>query len=75
MSGTCPNCGGMHFGTFGCPYIKAPCVVCGADTVLACADCGINSGGKSVPHVCSNSACRDQHEATHAAQPDTDKGE
>jgi hypothetical protein len=21
----CPNCGGTHFGSFKCPYIKEPC--------------------------------------------------
>lgn len=59
----CPNCGGMHFGHTKCPYIPAPCVICGSVTVLACADCGIESGGRSSVHVCEKRGCRDAHEA------------
>lgn len=41
----CPNCGGEHWGSTKCPYIEAPCVVCGDMTVMACSDCAIDSGG------------------------------
>lgn len=58
----CPNCGGTHFGSYKCPFIKAPCIVCGEPTVLACSDCAIESGGKNSIHICSKSKCRDEHE-------------
>lgn len=52
--------------------IVKPCVVCGADTDWCCADCGIDSGGENIPHVCPTSACRDAHElAAHKAKADT----
>lgn len=57
----CPNCGGDHYGSIKCPYIKAPCVVCGDGTVTACADCAIERRGSV--HVCSKTECRDRHEA------------
>ena len=58
----CPNCGGDHWGVFVCPFTKAPCVVCGALTIFACSDCGIDSGGKASVHVCSNTPCHRRHE-------------
>lgn len=61
----CPNCGGTHFGSIKCPYISAPCIVCGEATILACSDCAIDTG-KSV-HVCEKSECRDAHEIAHGA--------
>lgn len=84
----CPNCGGTHFGDYECPFIKAPCVICGDETILACSDCAINSGGEQSVHVCKRSECRDAHErAVHRsveaagsrpndlAAPPHDKGE
>lgn len=62
----CPRCGGTHYGSNGCPYIEAPCSVCGKLTILACSDCSIDSGGKRSVHVCSNSGCRDVHERQHS---------
>lgn len=59
----CPKCGGTHFGSYECPYISAPCIVCGDSTILACSDCAIDSGGKKSVHVCKKSECRDAHEA------------
>ncbi len=61
----CPNCGGIHFGARfdDCPFIKAPCVVCGADTIYACSDCQIDYG-KSV-HICGNNNCQREHENLH----------
>jgi len=58
----CHVCGGEHWGSYKCPYIEAPCVVCGTPTIVACADCGINSGGKESVHVCDKSECRHTHE-------------
>jgi hypothetical protein len=66
MIETCANCGGTHIGSVKCPYTKAACVICGTPTILACSDCAIDSGGRNSVHVCSNSACRDQHEKIHA---------
>lgn len=63
----CPNCGGTHFGTYECPYTSAPCVVCGTATVLACSDCGIETG-KSV-HVCAKAECRNAHEQKNPQHP------
>lgn len=60
----CQKCGGTHFGSYECPYITAPCVVCGANTVLACSDCAIDSGGRESVHVCDNRECRNRHEAS-----------
>jgi hypothetical protein len=59
----CPKCGGDHWGSHECPFIFAPCIICGTSTILACADCGIDSAGKISVHVCANSNCRDQHES------------
>ena len=59
----CPKCGGTHYGSHVCPYIEAPCVVCGDQTVMACSDCAIDSGGKVSVHVCRKRICRDRHEA------------
>jgi hypothetical protein len=56
----CPKCGGDHYGSFECPFILAPCIICGIDTILACADCAIE--GRSV-HVCEKSECRNTHES------------
>lgn len=64
----CLNCGGTHFGSNKCPYLFAPCVVCGRETEMACADCAIDSGGKSKPHVCDRVECRDVHERDHVAR-------
>ena len=62
----CPRCGGTHYGSVECPFKLTPCVVCGADTIMACSDCAIDSGGKTSVHVCGKSECRDAHEAkTH----------
>jgi hypothetical protein len=61
----CPVCGGDHFGSVACPYIPAPCVVCGEQTVMACSDCAIESGGRRSVHVCAKRECRDHHEAAH----------
>ena len=58
----CQNCGGTHYGSLECPFKKAPCVICGSDTILACSDCAINSGGKTSVHVCEKAECRDAHE-------------
>lgn len=63
----CPNCGGTHYGSITCPYLSDPCVVCGRETILACSDCAIDSGGKASIHVCSFNTCRTQHEAMHEA--------
>lgn len=68
----CPNCGGQHFGMTNaapCPFIAAPCVECGAPTVLACSDCAIESGGRDRVHVCDRRECRYQHEAAHRDNP------
>lgn len=62
----CPNCGGTHYGSMKCPYIEAPCIVCGDGTILACSDCAINSGGKSSVHVCKKPKCRKAHDKIHA---------
>ena len=71
----CPKCGGNHFGTFECPYILSPCVICGVDTILACSDCAIGSSKPSV-HVCNKSGCRDRHEReAHATPPAPGSGE
>lgn len=66
----CPCCGGDHYGSNKCPFIEAPCVVCGDMTVMACSDCAINSGGRESVHVCVKPECRDRHEAIiHASAP------
>src|SRR6266536_3464743 len=71
----CPTCGGMHFGSNECPYIEAPCVVCGNPTILACSDCAIESGGKSSVHVCAKEECRHEHEFwQHRAQSTSGRG-
>ena len=67
----CPNCGGTHYGSLRCPYIKAPCVVCGDETIDACSDCAINSGGRESVHVCGKRECRLQHDANaHPPKPE-----
>jgi len=59
---SCPNCGGIHFGTRfdNCPFIKAPCEICGTPTIYACSDCKIDTG-VSV-HVCEKTFCQTQHD-------------
>ena len=59
----CPTCGGTHYGVIKCPYILAPCVICGAPTIYACSDCAIDAAGRASVHVCSQSGCMDAHEA------------
>lgn len=67
----CPKCGGIHYGSHECPYTSAPCVVCGEQTVMACSDCAIDSGGKVSVHVCARSECRDTHEREkHSSKED-----
>jgi hypothetical protein len=64
----CPTCGGTHFGSNVCPFIPAPCAICGDETILACSDCAIDSGGKRSVHVCQKSECRKLHEfAVHGS--------
>ena len=65
----CPHCGGDHFGSYQCPFIEAPCVVCADMTVLACSDCAIESGGKQSVHVCAKSSCQDEHERLNPQHP------
>ena len=65
----CRNCGGDHHGSNVCPFIEAPCVVCGDMTIMACSDCAIDSGGKTSVHVCMKEKCRKRHETTHAPKP------
>lgn len=65
----CPTCGGTHFGSHKCPFIEAPCVVCGEMTIMACSDCAIDSGGKERVHVCGKSTCRDAHENQKHGDP------
>ncbi len=66
----CENCGGTHYRSYVCPYISAPCVICGDATIYACSDCAINAGGRGSVHVCRKSSCQDQHEATtHPCEP------
>ena len=43
-------------------YISKPCTICGIETEFCCADCGINSGGEQIPHVCNKVECRNNHE-------------
>lgn len=67
----CEYCDGIHLGSGPCPY-RGPCVVCGEQTVFACADCGIDSAGRETVRVCTSSDCRDKHEATaHAGNGPT----
>jgi hypothetical protein len=61
----CPICGGTHFGSNQCPFIVAPCVVCGQMTIFACSDCAIDSGGERSVHVCSRPECQREHEKLH----------
>lgn len=49
--------------------IVEPCVICGTPTDMCCVDCGINSGGESIPHVCTSTACRDAHEVAANCRP------
>lgn len=58
----CSYCGGTHYGSNNCPFIPAPCIICGTETVMACSDCAIDSGGKNSVHVCNDTDCRDKHE-------------
>jgi hypothetical protein len=58
----CPNCGGDHWGHSECPFISAPCVICGEATIFACSDCAIDSDGKKSVHVCGKRECREQHD-------------
>ena len=71
----CPNCGGEHWGSTKCPYIEAPCVVCGDMTVMACSDCSIESGGEKSVHVCADRKCQDEHERLNPQHPKTGYGE
>ena len=57
----CPHCGGEHIGSIKCPFIE-PCSVCGAETIMCCSDCAIESSGKEKVRVCIKSECRDKHE-------------
>ena len=66
---SCPTCGGDHFGSSVCPYTPAPCVICGDETIMACSDCAINSGGRNRVHVCNKTGCRDAHERAHPPAP------
>ena len=59
MIKNCPKCGEDHINLEECPYIFAPCVICGKSTMLACSNCAID--GKSI-HVCNQSSCRGIHE-------------
>lgn len=61
----CPICKGNHFGSIKCPFILKPCIICKVETILACSDCAINSGGKLSIHICENSKCRKEHEINH----------
>jgi len=74
---TCSNCGGLHFGSpVGyCPFTKAPCVICGEQTIYACSDCRIDT--QKTIHICEKSSCKDAHEnRVHApAAPDAPQGE
>lgn len=63
----CKDCGGLHYGSFKCPYLL-PCVICGDDTLMACADCSIDSAGEERPRVCVKPECRDAHESTHGTR-------
>lgn len=65
----CPTCGGDHYGSYRCPFIEAPCVVCGDMTVLACSDCAIESAGRNHVHVCAKATCRDEHERLNPQHP------
>ncbi len=58
----CGNCGGTHYGSLKCPYISAPCIICGDETILACSDCAINAGGTQSTHVCKKVDCQNAHE-------------
>lgn len=70
----CPECGGDHFGSYKCPFIKAPCCVCKDPTIFACSDCAIDSGGKASVHVCGKAECRHEHEfwQHRVRHPDTE---
>jgi hypothetical protein len=58
----CQLCGGMHIGSYSCPFETKPCVVCGSPCVLACSDCAIE--GSVVP-VCNRKECRLEHDCKH----------
>jgi len=69
MIKNCPVCGGDHFGSYKCPFISAPCVVCGDMTILACSDCAIESDGKRRVHVCAKPECCAEHERQNPQHP------
>lgn len=69
----CPNCGGTHYGSHKCPYTKGVCVICGEETVFACADCRIDTG--MTINVCSSTDCRDRHEAATHPSTNREKGQ
>ena len=58
----CGTCGGTHYGSHECPFTERPCIVCGAQTVMACSDCAIDAGGKMSAHVCGRRECMETHE-------------
>ena len=69
----CPTCGGTHYGINKCPYVLAPCVICGAPTIYACSDCAIYAAGLASTHVCPHPECQDIHEnQCHINDPDLD---
>jgi hypothetical protein len=45
------------------------CSVCGQRTSWACADCGINAGGKTTTYVCNAHCCQKKHEAKVKCAP------
>lgn len=71
----CQRCGGTHYGTYECPYREDACIVCGTPTIMACADCSIESGGKISVHVCSKPECMAEHERLNEQHPKTGYGE
>jgi hypothetical protein len=71
----CQRCGSTHYGSTECPYIEAPCIICGKPTIMACADCSIESSGTKSVHVCGNPSCRTEHERLNPQHPKTGYGE
>ena len=72
--GNCSHCGGVHFGTgASCPFreenMGEPCVVCGERTNYCCSDCAIDRTGRV--YVCTEDACRTEHEKKHAKPSET----
>lgn len=49
--------------------VWGPCAVCATDTEWICADCGIDSGGEKIVHVCAVTACMEKHEAAAKCAP------